>query len=270
MLDEGLSKQVARFEAANYPRHIIISVAESLHRRRKSTRAAEKGAALAVGGGVPEAAPGQGRPPDRELKTAVGFRTRATRTSPGRGLLPTRSWAPPLHPFENCCLRPASVCARGQDESCRATGPSSTTSCPARTPPPSTPAAKPPAFPGIATLPDNLLLLPEAGRQASVPVGRTRAVGLRARAPRPAARPERRRRQPLLPSRLPSRESPPCPIIYYCCPRPVSVCVRGQNLSCRATSPSATISCPTRTPPPSARAAEPPVFSLRARASTLW
>ncbi|XP_049524969.1 uncharacterized protein LOC119456673, partial [Dermacentor silvarum] len=37
MLDEGLSKQVARLEAANYPRHIIISVAESLHRRRKAT-----------------------------------------------------------------------------------------------------------------------------------------------------------------------------------------------------------------------------------------
>ncbi|XP_065304288.1 uncharacterized protein [Dermacentor albipictus] len=37
LLDEGLSKQVARLEAANYPKHIIISVAEGLHRQKKLT-----------------------------------------------------------------------------------------------------------------------------------------------------------------------------------------------------------------------------------------
>ncbi|XP_049519051.1 uncharacterized protein LOC125943638 [Dermacentor silvarum] len=80
---------------------------------------------------------------------------------------------PPANPFLGVATLPdrqplteaGKRLRRGQNESCRATDPSSTTSCPARTPPPSTPAAKPPAFPGIATLPDNQLLLPEAGER---------------------------------------------------------------------------------------------------------
>nr|XP_054932622.1 uncharacterized protein LOC129387570 [Dermacentor andersoni] len=63
--------------------------------------------------------------------------------------------------------------------------------------PRSTPASRPERRPRLPCR-----LLPEAGVRASVPVGRTRAVGLRARALHPAARPERRRRLLVLPSRL--------------------------------------------------------------------
>ncbi|XP_049529014.1 uncharacterized protein LOC119462611 [Dermacentor silvarum] len=88
-----------------------------------------------------EATPREGQPPDQELKRAVGFRTRASRTSPDRGLLPTCSWASPVYLIVNCCSRLATFCARGQNESSRATGPSSTPSCLARTPLPSARAA---------------------------------------------------------------------------------------------------------------------------------
>ncbi|XP_075542964.1 uncharacterized protein LOC142576636 [Dermacentor variabilis] len=81
--------------------------------------------------------------------------------------------------------RPVSFCARGYDENSRATGQSST------------PAAQPERGPRLSCR-----LLPEAGVRASVPVGRTRAVGLRARALHPAARPERRRRLLVPQSRL--------------------------------------------------------------------
>ncbi|XP_054926737.2 uncharacterized protein [Dermacentor andersoni] len=64
--------------------------------------------------------------------------------------------------------------------------------------PSSTPAARQQRRPRLSCR-----LLLEAGVRASVPVGRTRAVGLRARALHPAARPERRRRLLVPPSRLP-------------------------------------------------------------------
>ncbi|XP_075534391.1 uncharacterized protein LOC142568287 [Dermacentor variabilis] len=133
-----------------------------------------------------EATPGGGQPPDQELKTdrRVPDPSHQDFTRPG----------PPASPFlcvarlperAASCSRPMSVCARGQDENSRATGPSST------------PAARPERRPRLSCR-----LLPEAGVRASVPVGRTRVVGLRARALHPAARPERRRRLLVPPSRL--------------------------------------------------------------------
>nr|XP_054923568.1 uncharacterized protein LOC129383222 [Dermacentor andersoni] len=78
-----------------------------------------------------EATPGEGQPPDRELKTGRRFPDLSHQdfTRPG----------PPANPFLRfaslperaaSCSRPASFCARRQDENSRATGRSSTPSCP--------------------------------------------------------------------------------------------------------------------------------------------
>ncbi|XP_075550346.1 uncharacterized protein LOC142583745 [Dermacentor variabilis] len=133
-----------------------------------------------------EATPREGQPPDQQLKTgrrvADPSHQDFTRLGPPANLfqcvarLPERTAS---------CSRPASFCACGQDETSRATGPSSR------------PAARP-----ERRLRLSCRLLPKAGVRASVPVGRTRAVGLRARALRPAARPGRRRLLLLPPSRL--------------------------------------------------------------------
>ncbi|XP_070378834.1 uncharacterized protein [Dermacentor albipictus] len=87
---------------------------------------------------------GEGRPPERKTGRRVPDPSHQDFTRP------------PAYPFlcvatlpdrAASCPRPASFCARGQDESSRATGPSSTPSCLARTAPPSARASKPPFFP---------------------------------------------------------------------------------------------------------------------------